>query len=189
MTDDNLGDAINSSFHEHKREIIIENLAERLHLTLDQVTKLTSHPDHGPVVSLITLREIFDEVSNKQTRSQEKSSKKDTAAKVSSKKGSKKPKGSKSTPKKKDAKKKVAKKKDGSKADKGKPKPRLDYETGMREVLSALQSDGEPAGRQVLEDVTGYTGVQVRAFCKRLVADGKVRILGEGGRSTKYQAV
>jgi len=203
MTDDNLDAAINDSFRQHKRGLILENLADRLHLTLEQVTKLTAHPDHGALVKEITLRELVDEVNKKggkkggkkgsqKAKNSAKGGKK--IAKSSSKKAAKPPKkkaAKKKAAKKKAAKKKAAKKtaKKGPKADKGRPKPRLDYETGMREVLSALQATGQPTGRQAIENATGYTGVQVRTFCKRLATEGKVKILGEGGRSTRYQAV
>ena len=188
MTDDNLDAAINDSFRQHKRGLILENLADRLHLTLEQVTKLTAHPDHGALVKEITLRELVDEVNKKGGK---KGGKKGSQKAKNSAKGGKKIAKSSSKKAAKPPKKKAAMKKakKGPKADKGRPKPRLDYETGMREVLSALQATGQPTGRQAIENATGYTGVQVRTFCKRLATEGKVKILGEGGRSTRYQAV
>lgn len=76
--------------------------------------------------------------------------------------------------------------KKGPKADKGKPKPRLDYSTGTKEVYAAIKAAGAPMGRSDIEKTTGYTGVQVRAFCKKLKDEGKIDIQGTGGRSTLY---
>jgi transcriptional regulator with XRE-family HTH domain len=75
------------------------------------------------------------------------------------------------------------------KADKGRPKPRLDYKFGTAKVLEALH-DARARGegflrRGQLEAVTGFTAVQVRTFCKALEAEGK--LLREGvGRGMKY---
>lgn len=74
----------------------------------------------------------------------------------------------------------------GHKADYGKKKPRLNREQGYKEILAALTAAQEPCGRGELEKATGYTGVQVRTFCKELVKLGKVQVLGKGGRGTKY---
>ena len=200
MPDENLDAELNENWREHKRGLILENLGERLHLTLEQVAKLVSHPDHGEAVKDITLQEVVNEATkgtknkkkkSKRTRGKPEKKPEKKPAKKTTKKAAKKaakkttPKGSK---KKVAAAKKVAGKK-GPKADKGRPKPRLDYETGCREVLGALKAAGGPVGRHPLEVATGYTGVQVRTFCKRLANEGKARILGPGGRATQYEAV
>ena len=62
------------------------------------------------------------------------------------------------------------------KADKGKPKPRLNYDEGTAAVLRVLR-DAEAQGRSYmrrdeLETGTGYNACQIRAFCKRLEAQG-----------------
>jgi len=121
-------------------------------------------------------------VAKKRTK---KKAKKPAKKKATSKKKEKKPakkKAKKTTKKKRSA----AVKKDGRKADYGKKKPRLKRDQGYKEILAALKAAGEPCGRKALETATGYTGVQVRTFCKELAAQGKVEVLGKGGRSTKY---
>jgi outer membrane biosynthesis protein TonB len=116
--------------------------------------------------------------------------KKKVAAKkkpVAKKKATKKPAAKKKpVAKKKTVKKAPAKKEDGRKADFGKKKPRLNREQGYKEIIAALKAAEEPQGRSDLEEATGFSGVQVRTFCKELAANGKVKILGSGGRSTKY---
>lgn len=76
------------------------------------------------------------------------------------------------------------------KSDKGKPKPRLDYDSGKKEILAALKAAAaqghESLGRGALEAATGFTGVQVRTFAKKLVEEGRVQVMGEGGRGTTY---
>jgi hypothetical protein len=198
MTDENLGDVLDESYRAHQREVAIRNLGNRTHLTLGQIAKLCEHPQHGEIVASISLDELLairapDEAEEPTpTETTPASSKKKGAKKKGTKKTAKKragkKKGTKKTAKKRAGKKKSAKKtaKKGAKADKGKPKPRLDYEKGMKEVLAALKAAKEPVGRSAIEKATGFTGVQVRAFAKRLAADGKIKILGAGGRSTKY---
>ena len=189
MTDENLGEVLDESYREHQRTVAIKNLGDRTHLTLGQIAKLCDHPQHGEVVATITLRELLDAEgppTEGATPAPTTSPKKAAAKKKAAKKAT----SSKKTSKKKATKKKAAKKgssKKGAKADKGKPKPRLDYEKGMREVLACLKAAKEPVGRSAIETATGFTGVQVRAFAKKLKAVGKVNILGEGGRSTKYE--
>jgi len=192
MTDENLGDVLDESYRAHQREVAIENLAERAHLTLGQISKLCDHPQHGEVVASITLDELLAARAPDEPEPDPDPPK--TAAKKTAKKGAAKKKSTakKSTAKKKSAKKKSAKKKTsskkGAKADKGRPKPRLDYEKGMKEVLAALRAAKEPVGRSAIEKATGFTGVQVRAFAKKLAESGKIKILGKGGRSTLYTA-
>jgi len=192
MTDENLGDVLDESYRAHQRTVAIKNLSERTHLTLGQIAKLTSNPTHGEIVATITLEELLESrepavsADDPDPPVARKASAKKAAPKAASKpaakKGATKKKAAKKTAK------KVSTSSKGSKADKGKPKPRLDYEKGMKEVLSALKAAKEPVGRTAIEKATGYTGVQVRAFCKKLKAAGKVNVLGEGGRSTLYEA-
>lgn len=179
MTDENLGEVLDQSYRAHQRTVAIKNLGDRTHLTLGQISKLCDHPQHGETVATITLRELLDAEDAKRAvpRAQPDTM---TSPRSAKKRGAKK------AAKKKTSQKNTSRR--GAKADKGKPKPRLDYETGMREVLAALRAAKEPQGRTSLEKATGYTGVQIRAFMKRLAGAGKANILGEGGRSTKYEA-
>lgn len=199
MSDENLGEVLDEGYRAHKRQVAIKNLGERTHLTLEKIAKLVAHKDHGETVKDITLQELIDvQKGAKPAARAVPSSSKKTAKKVT-KRPAAKPAAKKATAKKatkkaskKPAAKKTAKKaapktaKKGPKADKGKPKPRLDYETGMREVLAAVKAAGEPVGRGDIESATGFSGVQVRTFAKKLASAGKIQILGKGGRSTRY---
>ena len=198
MSDESLEQVLDDAYRVRYREVAIQNLGERTHLTIEKLAKLVAHKDHGPTIKDITLQDLLD-VTLKNGKSAAapavpapvvaaaaapaapvaaKTTKKVTkkAAKKATKKVTKK------------AAKKAAKKttKKGPKADKGKPKPRLDYEVGKREVLAAIKAARGPVGRGDIETATGFTGVQVRTFAKALKVDGKVKVLGEGGRSTKY---
>ena len=166
-----------------------------------KIAKLVAHEEHGSIVGDITLQELIDaalpaavaEALEEQgdddpapagapSRPATKPAKKKAAAK--------KPAAAKKKPaakKKAAAKKPSAKSATGKKADYGKKKPRLQREQGYKEILAALKAAGEPCGRGDLEEATGYTGVQVRTFCKELAVLAKVKILGKGGRSTKYE--
>lgn len=169
--DENLEAVLDEGYRAHQRKVAIQNLADRTHLSLGQIAQLCTHPKHGEVVAAITLDELLNAREPKEDTAEEAPPKKAAAKKATKKKAAAK------TPSK------------GAKADKGKPKPRLDYEAGTREVLAALKAAKEPVGRSAIEKATGFTGVQVRAFAKKLVAEGKIQILGAGGRSTKYQYV
>jgi hypothetical protein len=191
MSDENLGAVLDESYLDYQKQSAIKNLGARSHLTIGQLAKLCEHPKHGQVVATITLQDLLDvhapstetgdgqadpapkktASSKKKTAKKKTSSKKKTAKKTSS------------------SKKKTAKRAHAPKADKGKPKPRLDYDKGTREVLAALKAAKEPVARSAIEQATGFTGVQVRAFAKKLAENGKIKILGEGGRSTKYTVV
>ena len=195
MSDDNLGDSLSESYRTHKRTVAVKNLGARTHLTLEKLAKLVNHAEHGDIVKDITLQELLDVTNLKSSVASEeeeeepvapprkvKTAKKAAAAKPAAKaKAAKAPKAAKAA-------KKAAPKKnaDGRKADFGKKKPRLDYAQGQKEVLAALKAHGQPAGRSDIEEATGYSGVQVRTFCKKLAEEGKVKVLGKGGRSTRY---
>lgn len=185
MTDENLGTVLDESYRAHQRTVAIKNLGGRTHLTLGQITKLCEHPQHGEIVASITLDELI--ATKEPDEPDPGSAPRQTAKKTSKKSGKKggKKKSSKKTTKKGG---KKTSRKQGTKADKGKPKPRLDYDKGMKEVLAALKAAKEPVGRSAIEKATGFTGVQVRAFAKKLAKAGKIEILGAGGRSTKYAA-
>lgn len=174
----NLENALDEGYRETQREVAVNKIAERLNLTLGKLVELTTHPEYGPIVADISLQEILDnqlakmnpveeEAPRKRGRRKKTASKKNTK-KVASKKSKKAPKAT-------------------GKADRGKPKPRLDYDTGMKEVLACLKAAKEPVGRSAIEEATGFTGVQVRAFCKKLRDAGKIRVVGNGGRGTKYE--
>jgi outer membrane biosynthesis protein TonB len=192
----NLEEVLDEGYLAYQREAAIKNLGERTHLTLGQISKLCEHPKHGTVVASITLDDLIaKKLGDAEDEEPDPDPDPPRAAKKSAKKAATKKKAAapaqkKSAPPKKKATKTSAPKKATSapKADKGKPKPRLDYETGMKEVLAALKAARGPQGRSAIEQATGYTGVQVRAFCQRLVKAGKINILGEGGRSTQYEA-
>lgn len=67
------------------------------------------------------------------------------------------------------------------KADKGRPKPRLDYPRGKALVLAELRRDpGHGFDRGELEKATGFSACQVRTFCKRLEGEGLLRREGVG---------
>lgn len=207
MSDENLGAILDEGYRARAREVALKNLGKRTYLNLDQLAKLVAHETHGETVKDITLQELIDVALTRdegdgqveapkaaKKKSAKKVAKKPAAAKKAStakkpstaKKAAKKPAAKKSAKKaaKSPAAKKAAKK--GPKADKGKPKPRLDYDVGMREVLAAIRAAGKPVGRGDIEQATGYTGVQVRTFAKALNKAGKISILGQGGRSTQY---
>jgi cobalamin biosynthesis Mg chelatase CobN len=211
MSEENLNDVLDdkADYLAYKRKMTIEKLGQRTHLKLSQIAVLCGHEEHGKIVGDITLQELLDvklaeaapssdveeedDVEEEPVKAKPKrkvtkrpaAAKKTTAKKKVAKKATKKP-----AAKKKAAKKKVAKKAaqpaNGRKADFGKKKPRLDYKQGMKEVLGAIKAAGGPCGRSDIEEVTSYTGVQVRTFAKKLAAEGKIKILGKGGRSTKY---
>lgn len=194
---------MDEGYRSHKRDVAIRNLGVRTHLTLEKLAKLVGHKEHGETVKDITLQELID-VQINSLRSQ--TSTKKTGTKSSNGVSAKKVKTTTTTTPPKMAAKKATKKTTkaakmaakkttkatkgastkGPKADKGKPKPRLDYETGMREVLAAVKAAGDPVGRGEIEEATGYSGVQVRTFAKKLAAAGKIKVLGKGGRSTRY---
>lgn len=210
MSEETLSDMLDdkADYLAYKKAKTIEKLGERTHLTLEKIAKLVTHPEHGPVVKDITLDELIsakvqsaleeaglssdeDEVKEEDTPKVVKAIKKKRGKKTTVKKKTPTKKAaSKAPPKNKKTKKKasVAAKKPagGRKSDYGKKKPRLNREQGFKEVLAALKAAGEPCGRSDLEKATGYSGVQVRTFCKELAEQGKVEILGKGGRSTKY---
>jgi hypothetical protein len=56
----------------------------------------------------------------------------------------------------------------------------------MAALKTAKSKGADSLGRSALEEATGFTGVQVRTFAKKLAEEGKVQVLGEGGRSTTY---
>lgn len=208
----------NADYMAYKKAKTIEKLQDRTHLTLEQLSKLASHPEHGAIIGTITLDELIqskistalreagvgndatdeddEEVTPttkaKATATKKKAAKATTKAttKVAAKKVTKTPAVKKPAVKKAAvAMPKKAASADGRKADFGKKKPRLDREQGFKEILAALKAAGGPAGRGDIESATGYTGVQVRTFCKELADQGKVKVLGNGGRSTKYALV
>jgi hypothetical protein len=204
MSDENLSDVLDdkADYLAYKKKKTIEKLGERTHLTMTQIAKLVAHEEHGSIVGDITLQELIDvalpaavaaaledmgeDAPAPSDPVPRPAAKKSAAAK---KKATKKPAAAKkkATKKKAAAKKKPsAKSATGKKADYGKKKPRLQREQGYKEIKAALKAAGEPTGRKPLEEATGYTGVQVRTFCKELAAKGEIKILGKGGRSTKY---
>lgn len=195
MSDENLSESLSESYRTHKRTVAVKNLGTRTSLTLEKLAKLVAHEEHGEIVKDITLQELIDVTTVKV--SVEPEDEVAAAPPAAKKKAAKKTTEKKTTTAKKSAKKKAAKKKpakkakseDGRKADFGKKKPRLDYVQGCKEVLAALKAHGEPAGRSDIEEATGYTGVQVRTFCKKLADQGKIKVLGKGGRSTRYEPV
>jgi hypothetical protein len=203
--DETLSAALDTSYEAYKKKTMIKHLAERGQLTLAQIAALVSHESHGPTISTIKLEDLFDfhlEANSSSEEASEERPAKTTAskkglakappktapAKGPAKKGPapKTAKVAKKGPAKRGPAPKTAKKVGSPKADKGKPKPRLDYELGTKELLAALKAANAPVGRGDLEKATSYTAVQVRAFCKKLAADGKIVVTGKGGRSTRY---
>lgn len=207
--DENLTSELSSSYEEFKQKSIIKHLAARGSLTLDKLAALINNPEHGKAIATIKLQDLFDEREKASPAVPKKTSKAPppkkspaakapaAAAKKTAKKAAKAPAAKKATkaPAAKKAAKKApaakAAKKPGSpkadKADKGKPKPRLDYEAGCKEVLAALKAADGPVGRGDLEKSTGFPGVQVRAFLQKLATEGKILVTGNGGRSARYQ--
>jgi len=206
MSDENLSDVLDdkADYLAYKKKKTIEKLSERTHLTMAKIAKLVAHEEHGSIVGDITLQELIDaalpgavaEALEEQgddapapaappvaRPAPKPAAKKKAAAAKKTAPAKKKP----AAKKKAAAKKPSAKAATGKKADYGKKKPRLQREQGYKEIQAALKAAGEPCGRGDLEEATGYTGVQVRTFCKELVVLGKVKILGKGGRSTKYE--
>jgi hypothetical protein len=212
MNEDTLGAVLDEDYRAQQRNVIVKHLSGRTQLSIGQLVKLCEHPQHGEVVATITIDEILalkraeedveeeDEEEVAAAPKKKKTAKKTatvvtkkSTAKAPAKKGPAKAPAKTKAVSKKSAKKTVlgassSKAEKGEKADKGKPKPRLDYDKGMKEVLAALKAASEPVGRSAIEKATGFTGVQVRAFAKRLADAGKIKVLGDGGRSTKYAA-
>lgn len=208
MIEDNLGQTLSAdlqeSYHQYKKVAVIKKLAAKPDLTFGQIAKLTENAEHGDVVKTITLQDIINECAPSESEAAQppKPTAKTSSAKKAPAKAAAPAKAKKATkaaaPKKAAAKPKAAKaaapkaKKAAAgakppKADKGKKKPRLDYDKGCKEVLAALKAANEPVGRGAIESATGYTGVQVRTFCKKLEEQGKIEVLGSGGRSTRYK--
>lgn len=195
MSDENLTDVLDdkADYLAYKKTKTIEKLGERTHLTMAQIAKLVSHPEHGDVVSSITLGEVLEVAFKNHAPEPEtvevpvpaaKKATKRSAAKKASRASTG---GRKKAAKKSTTKKAPAKKASGRKADFGKKKPRLDRDQGYREIKAALKAAQGPCGRSDLEEATGYSAVQVRTFCKELASKGEVNILGKGGRSTQYE--
>lgn len=201
MSDENLGDVLNNSMLSYMKDSAIKHLVSRQHLRLGQIVELCNHPEQGKAVGSITLAELVEAavadvadsapdveeeaVSPKKAKtSSKKKVAKKKVKKTSSKKTAKK--AEKKTAAKKTSSKKGAAKDKKPKADKGKPKPRLDYDRGMKEVLAALKAAGGPCGRKTLENATGYSAVQIRTFAKKLEDRGKISISGSG-RNTQYE--
>lgn len=182
MSDENL----TQTMLDHQRKSTLKHLSERPELSLGQIAKLIEHPKLGETAASITLGELLEAMQEDflETHMAEPSPAKE-ATRRSAKKTAKK--AAKKSSKKAASKKKVKKTpvKRGAKADKGKPKPRLDYDRGTKEVLAAMKAAGEPVGRKAIESATGYSAVQVRSFLKRLNDRGKVTVLGEG-RKAQY---
>ena len=202
MSDENLTEVLDdkADYLAYKKRKTIEKLGERTHLTMGKIAKLVAHEEHGGVVADITLRELIDvalpgavEIALEELGETPNTVSDDHPAPVIAKKIAKKT--GKKTVKKTAVANKTVKKTPstksatGKKADFGKTKPRLQRDQGYKEVLAALKAAGEPCGRGDLEEATGYTGVQVRTFCKELavMTPPKIMILGKGGRSTKYE--
>jgi hypothetical protein len=191
MSDEQLTDVLDdkADYLAYKKAKTIEKLGERTHLTMAQIAKLVSHPEHGDVVSTITLGEVL-EVAFKDLASDEEDTEEDTEeapVPTAVKRSTAKKASRASSGRKKAAAKKVAKKASGRKSDFGKKKPRLDRDQGYREIKAALKAAQGPCGRSDLEEATGYSAVQVRTFCKELASKGEINILGKGGRSTQYE--
>lgn len=205
MNDESLTDVLDdkADYLAYKKAKTIEKLSERTHLTLEKIGKLASHPEHGEIVGSITLDELIqvkveaalaeagidedrDHADEEEAPTTPKKKVAATKKKVTAKKASRAPTQAKKTAKKKAVKKITQKASDGRKADFGQKKPRLNREQGYKEIIAALKAAGEPCGRGEIEEATGYSGVQVRTFCKELAEQGKIQILGKGGRSTKY---
>ena len=207
MSDENLSDVLDdkADYLAYKKKKTIEKLGERTHLTMAKIAKLVAHEEHGSVVGDITLQELIDAAlpdavaaaleemgDDAPAPSADPPASRPAAKKAAKKKtavAAKKPVAKKAAKKKAAKKTPSAKAATGKKADYGKKKPRLQREQGYKEILAALKAAGEPCGRGDLEEATGYTGVQVRTFCKELAAltPPKVTVLGKGGRSTKYE--
>ena len=213
---EHLSDEVEQSYAQAKKQALVAKLLERPNLTFDQIIKIFDHPKLGDVIKILTIQDLIDAATAEDDEDDEpvaaptngvkkrgrppgsgKGAKKEPkaapkkapkAAKPEkkgkeAKKAPKAPKAAKPEKKGKEAKAAAA---DG-KADKGKPKPRLNYEHGCKEVFAAIKAAGKPVGRGEIEAATGFPGVQVRTFCKKLEGDGKIEVVGSGGRSTKYQ--
>lgn len=196
MTDEALTLGLDEDYASYQKQSAIKQLVQRGELTIAQLSKVLAHERHGAVLGTITLQDLFDAIPGPKASSPTKAAKaaapaakgaKKTAKKVTkaatpAKKAAKKPAKAAPAP----AKKAAKKGEKPAKADKGREKPRLDYETGCKEILAAMKTSGKPVARGDLEKATGYIPVQVRAFCKRLLTDGKIVVSGKGGRSTRY---
>lgn len=192
MTDPKLENLLEESYRDHQKKIAILNFAKRLHLTLGQINELIAHPQHGAVVSQITLSDVVSEVMNLRGETNDPPPAKRKAKASGAKRPdvSKKAKVSKEKPSKKAKKTPKEKKAKGSnKADTGKPKPRLDYKAGMDECYAAIKAADKEKGpltRAEVQHATGFSAVQTRTFLKRLGETNKIGILNPGTRAAKY---
>lgn len=153
-------------------------LAERRSLTLGQIAKLVAHPEQGEVVQQITLGDLFDYHATQHEAPGEEALSGETEQAAPSRKRVRVPKRKRAAP--------VAEGEEAS--SEGRSRPRLDYDTGCKEVLAAVIAAGAPVSRSDLETATDYNSTHLRAYLKKLIADEKINVVGNGGRSTRYEA-
>lgn len=152
-------------------------LAERRSLTLGQIAKLVAHPEQGEVVQQITLGDLFDYHAAQHEAPGEEALTTEQAGPL--RKRARAPK-----------RKRAISVADGEgTSSEGRSRPRLDYDTGCKEVLAAVIAAGAPVSRSDLETATDYNSTHLRAYLKKLIADEKINVVGNGGRSTRYEAV
>jgi hypothetical protein len=181
--EENLSEVLTDSYQQHQKEVAIQTLGERTHLTIALIAKLLEHPEHGATIGSITLDDLLS-VSQK-TKTEEGGGSpeitpepKKAAKKASAEKPAKK------TPTKKSTKKAAAEDTEDEETSRG-GRQRLDRKQGYEEIKAALKAHGEPASNGDLAKATGFTPVQVRTFLNELVESGKVSYEGKG-RGTKY---
>ena len=192
MSEENLGDALNTEYATHQKDIAIKTLGSRTHLSIAKIAKLLEHKEHGATIGSITLDELLVAAGASTGAPAPKAAKAAAAPKAA--KAPKAPKAAKAAktngaPK---AKKAVKAKSNGSpKAGNGSPKagkgskPRLVRDVAYKEVKAALKANKGDCSNGDLVKATDYTAVQIRTFLNEMIETGDVKYTGKG-RGTKY---
>ena len=192
MSEENLGDALNTEYATHQKDIAIKTLGSRTHLSIAKIAKLLEHKEHGATIGSITLDELLVAAGASTGAPAPKAAKAAKAA--AAPKAPKAPKAAKAAktngaPK---AKKAVKAKSNGSpKAGNGSPKagkgskPRLVRDVAYKEVKAALKANKGDCSNGDLVKATDYTAVQIRTFLNEMIETGDVKYTGKG-RGTKY---
>jgi len=195
MSEENLGDALNTEYATHQKDIAIKTLGSRTHLSIAKIAKLLEHKEHGATIGSITLDELLVAAGASTGAPAPKAAKAAKAAAApKAAKAPKAPKAAKAAktngaPK---AKKAVKAKSNGSpKAGNGSPKagkgskPRLVRDVAYKEVKAALKANKGDCSNGDLVKATDYTAVQIRTFLNEMIETGDVKYTGKG-RGTKY---
>jgi hypothetical protein len=197
MSEENLGDALNTEYATHQKDIAIKTLGSRTHLSIAKIAKLLEHKEHGATIGSITLDELLvaagastgapapKAAKAAKTNGAPKAPKAAKAAKAAKTNGA--PKAAKAAktngaPK---AQKAVKAKSNGSPKAAKAAKPRLVRDVAYKEVKAAIKANKGDCSNGDLVKATDYTAVQIRTFLNEMIETGDVKYTGKG-RGTKY---